>query len=87
MNLECASSSSLSQTNINRGTETVPSLSILNDDDRIKVALMEAENFKRETRFEAFKREEAEKSAIDAIKRVYKFLFTCVFCLEVSKKI
>ncbi|KAL1219156.1 U-box domain-containing protein 36 [Cardamine amara subsp. amara] len=67
--LECASSSSLSQTDITRNTQSVPSLSIVNYDDRIKEAVTEAENLKREVRFEAFKREEAENSAIDAIKK------------------
>ncbi|KAF8092426.1 hypothetical protein N665_0415s0045 [Sinapis alba] len=67
--LEGPSSSSLSQSKITKGTESVPSSSMTKDDVRIQVALIEAERAKRETLFEASKREEAEKSATDAIKR------------------
>ncbi|WZZ66799.1 hypothetical protein YC2023_078169 [Brassica napus] len=67
--LEGTSSSYLSQSKITKGTERVPSSSMAKDDVGNQVALIEAERAKRETLFEASKREEAEKSAIDAIKR------------------
>ncbi|WZZ05457.1 hypothetical protein YC2023_091378 [Brassica napus] len=67
--LEGTSSSYLSQSKITEGTERVPSSSVAKDDVGNQVALKEAERAKRETLFEASKREEAEKSAIDAIKR------------------
>uniref|UniRef100_A0A0D3CV50 RING-type E3 ubiquitin transferase n=1 Tax=Brassica oleracea var. oleracea TaxID=109376 RepID=A0A0D3CV50_BRAOL len=67
--LEGTSSSYLSQSKITKGTERVPSSSMAKDDVGNQVALIEAERTKRETLFEASKREEAEKSAIDAIKR------------------
>ncbi|KAG2324651.1 hypothetical protein Bca4012_039188 [Brassica carinata] len=67
--LEGTSSSSLSQSKITKRTESFPSSSMAKHDVRIQVALIEAERAKRETSFEASKREEAEKSAIDAIKR------------------
>lgn len=69
----------MSQSDITRGTESDPSSSIVKDDDLIKVAVTEAETSKRKARFEASKREEAEKSAVDALKKVYKFLLTCFF--------
>ena len=80
MYLEGTSSSYLSQSKITKGTERVPSSSMAKDDVGNQVALIEAERAKRETLFEASKREEAEKSAIDAIKRVYtyKFTLTCL---------
>lgn len=64
--LECATS--LSEPEITTGTESVSSSRIV--EDRIQAAVTEAENSKREARFEASKREEAEKSAIDALKMV-----------------
>ncbi|KAL1219159.1 U-box domain-containing protein 36 [Cardamine amara subsp. amara] len=68
--LEYASSNYLSQSDIARELESVPSSSTLVQyDDRIKVAVTEADHAKREARFEKFKREEAEKSAVDALKR------------------
>ncbi|CAH2063246.1 unnamed protein product [Thlaspi arvense] len=67
--LECASSNSLSQSEITKGTESVPCSSMVKVDDRIKLAVMEAEISKREARFEISKRVEAEKSAADAMKR------------------
>uniref|UniRef100_M4CGW5 RING-type E3 ubiquitin transferase n=1 Tax=Brassica campestris TaxID=3711 RepID=M4CGW5_BRACM len=67
--LEGTSSSYLSQSKITKGTERVPSSSVAKDDVGNQVALKEAERAKRETLFEASKREEAEKSANDAIKR------------------
>ncbi|XP_010413412.1 PREDICTED: U-box domain-containing protein 36-like isoform X2 [Camelina sativa] len=68
--LECASSTnSLIQSEVTRGSESVPRSSIVRDDDLIKVAVTEAETSKRKARFEASKRDEAEKSAIDALKK------------------
>ncbi|XP_010512486.1 PREDICTED: U-box domain-containing protein 36-like isoform X2 [Camelina sativa] len=81
--LEGASSNSLSQSEITRGTESVPSSSITRGTEsvpsssitkdenqiRIQVAVEEAENSEKEAHFEAYKREEAEKAAVDAIKR------------------
>ncbi|XP_010512482.1 PREDICTED: U-box domain-containing protein 36-like [Camelina sativa] len=69
--LECASSTnSLRQSEITRGSESVPRSSIVRDhDDLIKVAVTEAETSKRKAHFEASKRDEAEKSAIDALKK------------------
>lgn len=67
--LKGTSSSSLSQSKITKRAESFPSSSMPKDDVRIQVALIEAERAKRETLIEASKREEAEKSAIDAIKR------------------
>ncbi|CAH8269370.1 unnamed protein product [Arabidopsis lyrata] len=58
--LEYSSSNTLSQSKITRETESVPSSSIVKDD---------AETSKRKARFEASKREEAEKSAVDALKK------------------
>ncbi|CAL9245541.1 unnamed protein product [Arabidopsis halleri] len=68
--LEYSSSNSLSQSDITRGTESVPSSSIVKDDDLIKEYVTEAETSKRKAAgFEASKREEAEKSAVDALKK------------------
>jgi len=78
--LECASSNSLSQSDITRGTESI----VKDDDHLIKLAVTEAEASKRKAPFEASKREEAEKTAVDALKKVCKFLLTCFFSLEVS---
>ncbi|CAH8337298.1 unnamed protein product [Eruca vesicaria subsp. sativa] len=61
--IEGTPSSSLSQSKITKGTETVPSSSMAQDDARIQVALIEAENAKRATRNEMCKRKEAEKWA------------------------
>nr|AAO63431.1 At3g61390 [Arabidopsis thaliana]BAC41832.1 unknown protein [Arabidopsis thaliana] len=63
--LECASSNSLSQSDITRGTESI----VKDDDHLIKLAVTEAEASKRKARFEACKREEAEKTAVDALKK------------------
>lgn len=65
----------MNQSDITRELESVPSSSLVKYDDRIKVAVTEADHSKREARFERSKREEAEISAVDALKRVYnKFL-------------
>ncbi|KAL0714945.1 hypothetical protein Bca4012_021924 [Brassica carinata] len=66
---EGTSSSSLTQSEITNGTEKVASSSMAKDVVQIQVALIEAASAKRETRLEVSKREEAEKSAVDAIKR------------------
>ncbi|KAF8108535.1 hypothetical protein N665_0108s0070 [Sinapis alba] len=67
--VEGTSSSSLTQSEITKGTESVASSSMAKDDAQIQVAIIEAASAKRETRFEVSKREAAEKSAIDAMKR------------------
>ncbi|XP_009116802.1 U-box domain-containing protein 36 [Brassica rapa] len=69
LNVEGTSSSSLAQSEINKGTESVASSSMAKDDVQIQVALIEAATSNRETRLEVSKRKEAEKSAIDAIKK------------------
>ncbi|ESQ43939.1 hypothetical protein EUTSA_v10006400mg, partial [Eutrema salsugineum] len=69
--LECASSNSLSQSEIRKVSESIPSSSLVkDDDDRIKLAVTESDHSRREASFEASKREESEKSAVDAIKRL-----------------
>ncbi|EOA24031.1 hypothetical protein CARUB_v10017247mg [Capsella rubella] len=67
--LESASPISLRQSEITRVNESAPSYSMVKNDDGIKVIVTEAENSKRKARFEASKRDEAEKSAVDALKK------------------
>ncbi|XP_013605800.1 PREDICTED: U-box domain-containing protein 36 [Brassica oleracea var. oleracea] len=66
---EGTSSSSLTQSEITKGTESVASSSMAKDDVQIQVALIEAATSNREKRLEVSKRKEAEKAASDAIKR------------------